>query len=127
MTPRDRLIEILRPRKNWHPDDLADAADAILADTGLLDDICEYRARQINAAVDTITRISTPPRHWESVYDIPFDVPFWGVLSVGQPLEIQPAWQRLTHDTCLLRGGFLVEGSRDLDAKYPNGFSEVQN
>lgn len=29
---RGQLIALLKPRENWHPDDLADAADAILAE-----------------------------------------------------------------------------------------------
>lgn len=32
MSTRDRLTALLMPRENWHPDDLADAVDAILAE-----------------------------------------------------------------------------------------------
>jgi hypothetical protein len=54
----DRLTEILRPREDWHPDDLAMAVDAILADVDLLDGICEYRARQLDEERFTAAQVA---------------------------------------------------------------------
>lgn len=98
------------------------AADAILDDAGLLDAIAEHRARQINAEVDAIAKAERKPQTWKSVYDIPFNMKFWGIADT---LTIEPMWHRFTHDTCQLSGALHVESSRVLDAHYPNGFSEV--
>lgn len=123
---RARLTAILKDREDWHPDDLAHAVDAIVDDIELLNDICEYVARRINAEADAVAKMNRTSRQWDSVYDIPFGVKFWPLSGVdGRVLLPSVAWERLTHDTCRIPGTLFVEGSRDLDAKYPNGFSEV--
>ncbi len=97
--------------------------DRLLSNSALLDDICEYRARQINAEVDAIAKVERKPQWWQSVYDIPFGMKFWGVPN-GR-LVTQVPWERFTADACRSPVAPAVESNRTLDASYPNGFSEV--
>ncbi|MFR9773102.1 hypothetical protein [Nocardia sp. SC052] len=68
-----------------------------------------------------VPRSEATPRTWNSVYGIPFDALFRG-LPDGSLV-----WRRFTHDAVRVADSIAwIEDARKLDAKFPEGFKEVQ-
>jgi hypothetical protein len=112
---RARLAGLIK-RETGMPFTSKLAADSVMTDSALLDDICEYRARQINTEVGR-------GRRWETAAEVPADVTIRTADCVNWF-----TWRRRDTETFEQFYDGIDDGwthQDSLTGTWPDGFSEV--